>query len=320
MGSSDTARYIRTVARYRSISIAADELGISQPALSARLRKVEDQVGTPLFDRSRLPLAITEAGRAYLACQDEIDAARRRLERRLSDLADLEAGSLVFGGAAFFNSTVLPPVVAAFERLHPKVSLSIVDSTVPELTQGALEGKVDLFIAPSVSGSADLSYEELLEERVFLCVPPEVAARAQLPSGAGSSPARIGEAEGKRLEGETFVKLSSTLQIGQKMDALFGSWGIRPKRIVRTDQMFSGLMLTLAGVGCSLVTESAFGNFPLREMPPCYLPDEGICTRRLYIAHARGATYSAAAREFARLLREHAAGLGTGQAHERHMP
>lgn len=309
MGSSDTATYIRTVARYRNISVAAEELGITQPALSARIRKVEERLGAALFDRSHSPLTITQAGRAYLACQDEIDAANRKLMRQLGDLTGLESGSLTVGGAAFFNTTVLPPAIAEFGELHPKVGLTVVDSTVPELTQAALEGRLDLFITPSVNENADLAYDRLLEERIFLCVPPEAAERAGLPRAEGTGFARIGKDEARGLADETFVKLDNTLQIGQRMDALLKRWEISPARVVHVDQMLIGLSLTAAGAGCSLVTESALANYAARELPPHYLADEDLCTRTLYVAHGRGALFSSAAREFVRLLQQHAADL-----------
>ena len=59
-----TVNYIKTIAEMRSISAAAESLGISQPALSAHLKKTEAEVGAVLFDRSRQPLELTEAGQA----------------------------------------------------------------------------------------------------------------------------------------------------------------------------------------------------------------------------------------------------------------
>lgn len=309
MANSDVVTYIRTVAKYRNISIAADELGITQPALSARLRKLEDQLGAPLFDRSRSPISITQAGRAYLDCEDEIDAARRRLSRRLGDLTELEAGTLVIGGAAFFNSTVLPPVIAEFGRLHPGIALTVVNGTVPELTQAAAEGRIDLFMSPSINENADLSYDRLLEERIFLCVPDETARRVGLPDSPEGSVVRLKKAEARKLAAEPFVELGGSLQIGQRMEELLARWEIEPRHVVRVDQMLVGLALTIAGAGCSLVAESALASRSLRNLPPHYLGDEDICTRTLYVAHGRGASFSSAAREFERLLREHATDL-----------
>ena len=95
MESTSIAHYIRTVARLRNISAAAEELGVTQPALSARIKKLESQLGAAVFDRSTTPLSITEVGRAYLACQDSIEALNRELSRKITQLQKLEAGRLV---------------------------------------------------------------------------------------------------------------------------------------------------------------------------------------------------------------------------------
>ena len=73
MNNELTRDYIRTIAEKKSISRAADQLGISQPALSAYLRKVEKHLGVELFDRSVLPIELTRAGQEYLKYLDGVE-------------------------------------------------------------------------------------------------------------------------------------------------------------------------------------------------------------------------------------------------------
>ena len=89
MESTSIAQYIRTVARLRNISAAAEELGVTQPALSARIKKLEQQLGAAVFDRSTTPLSVTEVGEAYLACQDSIESLNRELARKITQLRNL---------------------------------------------------------------------------------------------------------------------------------------------------------------------------------------------------------------------------------------
>ena len=100
----------------RSISAAAESLGISQPALSSHLKKVESEIGTVLFDRSRQPLELTEAGRAYLEYLDRALSLEKEMEQTISDIEGLETGSITVGGAAFFNVAYLPKAVGIFAR------------------------------------------------------------------------------------------------------------------------------------------------------------------------------------------------------------
>ena len=68
-------KYVCEVYRERSFSKAAQNLYISQPSLSARIKKVEEQIGVPLFDRSTSPLQLTEAGRIYIRAAEEISGS-----------------------------------------------------------------------------------------------------------------------------------------------------------------------------------------------------------------------------------------------------
>ena len=65
-------KYVYEVYREKSFSKAAQNLYISQPSLSARIKKIEEEIGVPLFDRSTSPLQLTEAGRIYIDAAEEI--------------------------------------------------------------------------------------------------------------------------------------------------------------------------------------------------------------------------------------------------------
>ncbi len=68
-------KYVYEVYREKSFSKAAQNLYISQPSLSARIKKVEERIGVPLFDRSTSPLQLTEVGKAYIEAAEEIGRA-----------------------------------------------------------------------------------------------------------------------------------------------------------------------------------------------------------------------------------------------------
>ena len=128
-----TVNYIKAIAEMRSISAAAESLGISQPALSAHLKKTETELGAILFDRSRQPLELTEAGQAYLNYLERTQSLEKELAQTISDIEGLETGSLTIGGAVFFNIAYIPRAVSAFVKEYPGVNIEIVDGNVPFL-------------------------------------------------------------------------------------------------------------------------------------------------------------------------------------------
>lgn len=78
--------YIKVIAETRSISNAAQRLGISQPALSAYLKKLESNLGVMLFDRSEIPLKLTEEGKAYIKFIDGVSVLRGEFEKEIKKI------------------------------------------------------------------------------------------------------------------------------------------------------------------------------------------------------------------------------------------
>lgn len=318
MEKNNKQNYIKEIAETKSISIAAEQLGISQPALSTYLKKTEKDLGCLLFDRSRQPLELTEAGRLYMDYLEENDALREQLKQNLSDITGLQTGKVTVGGAGFFNIAYLPLAIASFVEEYPGVSVSIVDGRVPELVSMAQKGMLDLFITPINDEPERFVYEELLEEDVFLAVPTEWEVNRQLSRKAVACPGGDGRAvensDGRAVPltreefaclcRETFVVLKPDQDIGRKMQALFASYGCRPDRVITAGQTMTSLALTQSGVGVSLITESSLRNCHLTNPPALYLADSDICRRRMFIAYPRNKYLSQASRELIRILRE----------------
>ena len=87
-------KYVYEVYKERSFTKAAQNLYISQPSLSARIKKIEEIIGEPLFDRSTTPLKLTEVGKVYIEAAEEITQIEQRVENYINDLAGLKTGNL----------------------------------------------------------------------------------------------------------------------------------------------------------------------------------------------------------------------------------
>lgn len=100
---------------------AARGLGVSQPALSAAVRRLEEETGTALLDRTGRGVELTAAGRAFAArAEDAVRAADAAL-RDVRELTGLEAGSIRVGCGATATAFLLPPVVNAVRTAHPRL-------------------------------------------------------------------------------------------------------------------------------------------------------------------------------------------------------
>lgn len=298
-----TANYIKAIAETRNISAAAESLGISQPALSAYLKKLEDNVGVMLFDRSKKPLDLTEEGKVYLQFTDKVEALNKEFIQRISDIENMKSGQLTVGGAGFFNITYIPKAVAGFVSKYPGVDVEIIDGKIPDITAAALNGKIDLFITP-VADDERFHYEKLLREKIFICIPKGWSVNDDLGKTKRDGYRVLTEKDFERLKESTFVLLHKDQHIGRKMKDIFDRYGFAPKHSVIVDQTMTSLALTGAGVGISLITESTIKNSGLKEYPAVYLADEDICSREIFVAYPKNKYLSRATAKFIEILKD----------------
>ena len=120
------------------------ELGISQPSLSQYIKKIEQEVGAALFDRTNGDVWITDAGRAYLDAGRKILDLEHQLDVQLSDLAESKAGSLIIGTAPYRAAGMMPTVARRFQALYPGMHLVVREGTTAELVEGMEHGEYDL--------------------------------------------------------------------------------------------------------------------------------------------------------------------------------
>lgn len=314
MDCFSSAKYIQMIAETKNISAAAEQLKISQPALSSQLKKLESALGTVLFDRTKQPLEITEAGKVYLDYALKHQALSREFMQQIADIEDLKAGKITIGGAASFNISYLPKTVAEFAQRYSGIDIEIVDGNIPEITNKALNGQVDIFIAPTIDLDDRLQYEELLQEKIFLCVPPQWKINNELAdkeiglknimSGDYEKNGEIKIVDFICFKDCPFILLKKDQHIGHTMSRLFKKYGFEPKKYVTAEQTMTSYGLTLAGVGISLMTESTIKNSNFKVCPKFYMADPLICSRKIYAVYSKQKYLSKAARIFMTILKK----------------
>lgn len=310
--------YILAVAQHGNVSKAAEALGISQPALSAHIKKIEDSLGIIIFDRTVKPMAITDAGRLYIEYINKKNSLERTFQEQLSDLNDLKAGSLVLGGASFFNVSYYPKAIAAFTQKYPGIEIKVVDGSVPDVVRMANEHKLDLFIAPSWDMDDMCEYEKVATEKIFLCVPEQFTINEKLRDYRipvevvlrGTTDQWIDEHKDKArpgldaFKGEKFIWLEENQHIGNIMSELFKRYEMEPDVVISVTQTMTSFGLTLSGAGISLITEGSLKNGNMANVPALYLIDADLGQRDMYLAYPRNKYLSGAAKEFIRIFKE----------------
>ncbi|MGI4871191.1 MAG: LysR substrate-binding domain-containing protein [Janthinobacterium lividum] len=182
-------RVFAAVARHLSFTKAAQELFVSQPAVTKHIRELEVQYGQRLLARRGNRVALTEAGRLLQAHAEAAAQAQQQLEEQLHALHDpaAAAGRLRLGASTTICQYVLPAWLPAFQQRYPQVELTLRNANSEQIADALLRGDLDLAFVEGRSRSRDLHYELLLPDEL-------VAVRRATPTGPPTTPLPLAEA------------------------------------------------------------------------------------------------------------------------------
>ncbi len=163
-------RYFLEVARQEHVTRAAKDLHITQSTLSHQLRQLEEELGTPLFDRVGRQIQLTQAGRMFVGFASRAlrDIEDGRLA--LQSLSGLQRGELRVGVITTYTNSLLPQAILDFINKYPGIRLQIEDLPATQIAQRVLEGSLDLGLAFTMSETPGLKTEPLFSERLILLV------------------------------------------------------------------------------------------------------------------------------------------------------
>lgn len=169
-----TLRQFAVIAEVGHITRAAERLGVTQPALSAMLKKLEAEVGAPLLDRTGRGVVPTAAGAAFL---EHALASIRHAEKAtesVRELIGLESGSIRIGGGATAVAHLLPRVVSAVRKSHPALKFYVREAGSRAVADAVVSGELDLGIvtAPIAGlGAGELMSVATVRDELLLVVP-----------------------------------------------------------------------------------------------------------------------------------------------------
>lgn len=275
----DGMEYVYAVYREGSFQKAAEKLFVSQPSVSASVRRVEERVGSRLFDRSRKPLALTECGEAYIACTEKIFAMERDFTEYVNDWEGLRRGRLAVGGSSLFSSLLLPPMMASFRECYPGITLTLAEETTPRLEEMLRQGTVDLVVDYTIPNMELYDSATVREDALILAVPRAAAVNARL-APYRIAPEEIGAAARSAAPGvpmellkdESFVLLKPENDTRARADALCRLGGFEPKTAMEFDQQMTAYLAGCSGAGITFVSSVLVSRLS---------PNPGICYYRL---------------------------------------
>ncbi len=278
------------VARHSSISRAAAELHLTQPAVSMQMKQLEEQIGLPLVEQIGKRLFLTEAGLELRTHAQRIAVQTQELKTAMDQFRDLQRGFLrlaVVSTANYF----LPPLIATLSERHPGMRISLQVANREDVLAALADNRTDLAITGQPPESADLIGLPFKDNPLVV-----IAA----PTHPFAKLARISL---KKLARETFVVREPGSGTRAVIERQFAEMGIdySPGCEFNTNEAIK--QAVQAGLGIAVVSQQTI-ELELETRRLAVLSVEGFpIVRRWYVVHRRDKRLSAAAAAFMDLLR-----------------
>lgn len=229
-------RLFEAVARLEVMNRAASELNTVQSNVSARVRLLEEELKTTLFQRTRRGVALTAAGRRLLPyarrLQHLLDDARRAVQDN-----GTPRGSLAIGSAGTTATLRLPPILAAYAAANPEVDVMLATGASPQLVEDVLARHLEGAFVCGPVDHPELQEEPIFREELVVVTPRSIRSVRDVGTRADVK----------------IVVLSPRCSYGQRLESILNKRGVVPSRRLTFGTIDAVLRCVMAGLGVTLL-------------------------------------------------------------------
>ena len=279
--------YFQTVARLEHMTRAAEELSISQPALSRSISRLEEELGVPLFDRQGRSIQINRYGTLFLKRVERMMNEFEEAVHEIQDLNDPEKGEVSLGFLHTLGTSIVPDIIRNFRQQHPNVSFKFTQNYSHSQLKQLKAGELDLCLLASIPTETPIKWEELWRDELFLLVPIDHPL-------ASKKSVKLRE-----LGAETFILLKKGFALRNTADRIFQEINITPTIKFEGDEVATVAGFVGAGLGISLLPEGEEIN--PNKIVKIHVEDV-VCERVIGLAWVEDRYISPAAKEFQRFI------------------
>ncbi len=256
--------YIYEVWRTGSFSQAAKKLFLSQPALSIAVRKYEQRMGMPIFDRSTQPLQLTPAGEIVLRHIFALQAEEKNLQTAIRDLQALDHGSLSLAATQYFSCYVLSDVLRQFHAQYPKVNVTIYEQNANTIDSLLMDGTADACFHSGTFDEKQCIGQIVFEDSLVLAVPADMLPGDGMPaalSGRAVAEGMLQDADCPQVPlsdfaGLPYIRLTLDNQLQERAQNIFADAGVAWANWLTAGQLETAWHMVQQGFGCTMITDT----------------------------------------------------------------
>lgn len=305
--------YVYEVYKERSFSKAAKNLFISQPSLSGTIKRVEEEIGYEIFDRSTKPIGVTDIGEKYIKTIEKILKLERHFIQYVNDVDDLKAGNVSVGGTQQYTSYMLPAIVSKFIEKYPNINVDIVEAKTSSLIRYLNEGRIDIAIDNYSYDEEDYSRQFQTKDTMILTVPKSFSSNENLKDYALSfEEIQSGEFKNddipfvqlSEFKDENFILLKEGNDTRTRAHKKFVNENITPKVILEVEQQITSYNLTAYGLGISFISDYLIRNVGDNDSLRYYKLENYENDRDICFYYLKNKYITKAQREFLKMAKE----------------
>lgn len=304
--------YVYRVYQEKSFTKAAEALFLTQPALSLAIRKVEDSLGMPIFDRSVRPMGLTPAGEAYIEFIQNTLHLEQEMQQEMQDIREVNTGSIRMGGSHYINAYIMPRVLAGFMQQYPRVKVELIEASSAVLSQMLSRREVDITFNCNPKFMQDFERYPAFEDHLLLAVPKAFRTDAAL---AGKSLDANAIVQGRHLKPDCptvtldsfrdleFILLNPGNNLHDRANWLFQEAGFSPRVKLKLSQLVTAYHLADAAVGATFISDRLV--MPGEDHLLYYKLDSALSKRMFYMLLPNRKYTSKAVRAFVAYCTHH---------------
>lgn len=305
--------YIYSVYKERSFSKAAETCHISQPSLSAMVRKVEELAGAPIFERKTRPISLTPFGVEYISSVEQIYELEEHLSELAHELHTLQSGVLAVGGSNFSIPYKIPRRIAEFQRRYPKVELRIVEASTVQNKQMLDAGELDIIVTNRPLDGTRYKQVVCYCENLLLAVPSEFSVNKQIEAYRLSVD-EIGETiysvpkercvPLKYMRDTPFVLLHNGNYLHECCEVMFAENEFKPIIALEVGKSSVAYNYANFGIGATIISNVLVEQLAKNSNLSFYKIMGSSAVRDAYVCYRRGRYLTSAMKRFVEMMTE----------------
>ncbi len=244
-------KYILTIAERQNMTKAAEELYVSQSSLSQYLGKLEQEIGVPLFERTRGRLTLTPAGELYVKAAHQVMAIQKELYQNIRSMNN--KSHITIGTTSQLGLRALTVVIPRLKACFPEAAIEITEANVPTLTRQLQEESLDCAVMAlnSTEAFAKEQVNVLGTEEIFLAVSVGHPYCLKNPGDCISREELLRE-----FKDEQFLLCKKGSTIREATNQIFAAANFRPSTICETNSVLTTRAMAAMGIGITFVGKS----------------------------------------------------------------